>query len=198
MTSTGGDPRAGQSFASNYVCLPMPQSVYSTVVQNFNYGSACTTDGIDCAAYMENGSQTGYQSSCTGSNCETSNPGDGEGWNSGNYGTPVGDNTSEALWLNTWRTANGANSVVFNLYGTYLINMPGGIQYSLFWSSIGPYANQYSVALYTGNVVSDKVYTFTSSPFYNAYAYPWRFTTDGDPANVASTQNQNFTVLNLF
>ena len=80
--------------------------------------------------------------------------------------------------------------------------MPGGFSYSLFWSSgfnfdiAGNWTDyQNQIGLFSGNVVSAQEYTVGDAGGYQSN--PWAFTVDGDPANVGSPQNQNFTTLNL-
>ena len=198
MQNTTTDPAMGQNHSASYVCLPMSSTTYNQIAPNFNYAAACTTDGIGCGSYIgNNGAQTGYNVTCNGADCQTSNPADGEGWSAGNNGYPQGEGSSESFWIN-----NSDNGGADYLYGTYLIHMPGGFSYSLFWSSgfnfdrAGDWADyQNQIGLFSGNVVSAQEYTVGDAGGYQSN--PWAFTVDGDPANVGSPQNQNFTTLNL-
>lgn len=200
MDSTPTDPAMGQNYMAAYICLPISLTTYTQIAQNFNYSSACDTDSLGCGAYSDsNGDQIGYTASCSGSACQNENEADGEGYNPGNDGTSQGEGTSQSYWVQNDQVYQNEADY---LYGSYLIKMPGGFEYSILWSSGSNFdfggdwaffGNQ--IGLFSGNVVNSSIYTVDPENGYPAY--PWSFTTDGDPNNVSSSNNQNFTVLNL-
>lgn len=198
------DPTYQQNFMTRYICLPMSLSTYTQIANNFKYDSACTSDNsVDCQPYTDSkGKQIGYEASCSGNSCIDENENNGEGWNPNNHvaGSSTlyqGEKNSQQAWQQ-----QAFNQEVDYLYGTYLIDMPGGFEYTLFWSSgmnFDSGGNWWffgdQVGLFSGNVVNQEEYTVNNPNGYPSN--PWAFTVDNDPNDVNSSENSNFTVINL-
>ncbi len=192
------DPSLEANFQTTYLCLPLPQSTYNQITASLDLSQACQSSGQGCTAYLSNGTQIGYTSSCQGLACQTENLNLGEGYNPGNNGYPQGENTSESTWV-----GDAYNQAATYLYGSVLFEFPGGQEYTVLWGSGFNYdmgANWWNTAdtvgLYSGDVVQQPVTTAINNA--NGYmAKAWPFTVVGDPSDVGSSQNQNYTVLNL-
>ncbi len=188
--SMATDPSFGVNFSTVYICIPMPQSTYQTVSDNFSFGTACQSSGQGCAAFSPDGTQIGYTSSCEGSACQTENLNEGEGYNPGNDGTQQGD-------------GGGLSGNTTYLYGTFLINTPGNLTFSVLWSSGwnndagGEWSDFANLAgFFIGNVVgADGVTAFSPESGYYAQAWPFTVVQNSNAANASG--NENYTILNL-
>lgn len=196
FTNSTIDPSLGFGFLSVPVCIPIPQSTYQAIVgAGFNFSAACQSSGQGCTADLINGVQAGYSAACSGTGCQTQDTQNGRGYNPANGGQE-GEGSSQSAWVTAY------NTDATYLYGTYLLVLPGGQQYSLLWSSglnekpptwifFGS-----SVGLFTGNVVNQAVYTAFAVSGYTRFNWP--FTVVNDAATPTdSTNNQNYTVVNL-
>lgn len=195
FTNSAIAPAIGIGFISVPVCLPMPQSTYQTIVGNgFNYAAACQSSGQGCNAYTINGVQVGYAASCSGTSCQNQDTQNGRGYNSANNGQE-GELDSQSAWVSSYQ--NKADY----LYGSYLLNLPGGQSFSVLWGSgynLNPPNRTFygsSVGLFVGNVVNQPVYTAYSYSGYSRFAWP--YTVVNNASNPADSTNQNFTVVNL-